>query len=142
MTRVSLDGTTLSAELHFFAGTIEVSEDFELTGEQAGATAAYFQHLLVWAAEIEKGVGDNAKPICFCMQGLIDFFRAAERAGRVTLNPEARHQLRSSAIALYHLAKEAEGLLPVEPRFIQWDVPMGRPANDAGQATAADGVAP
>jgi len=131
MSAISLDGTTLSAELLFFATTIEVNEPFALTGVQCAGVRGFFAHMMPWAESIEKTVGDKCKPIAFCMQGLIDFFQVAEEADGITLNYEARHKLRVTALSLYHLAKEAEGLAPFEVRFPDWRVPAESPANDA-----------
>jgi len=138
MTAITLDGTTLSSELLFFATTIEVDEPFELTGEQCAGVRGFFTHMMPWAESIQKTVGDRCKPIAFCMQGLIDFFQAAEEADGITLDYEGRYKLRISALSLYHLAKEAEGLAPFEVRFPDWRVPAESPANDAAPVPASN----
>ncbi|MBK8157957.1 MAG: hypothetical protein IPK59_03925 [Rhodospirillaceae bacterium] len=130
MTEISLKGTTLSAELLFLAASIEPNEAFELTGEQCEGTAGFLDHLIKWAETVEETVGDKCKPIAFCIQGLADFFHAAHEADGISLDADARHKLRTSAMATYHLAKEAEGLAPFEIRFPDWRMPAEAPAND------------
>jgi len=130
MTNITLNGTTLSSELLFLAASIEPNEPFELTGEQCAGVVGFLTHMIPWAETIEETIGSKAKPIAFCMQGLADFFHAAHEADGISLDAEARHKLRVTAMGAYHLAKEAEGLAPFEMRFPDWRVQAEGPAND------------
>lgn len=130
MTTVQLEGTTLSAELLFFVGSIGPAEPFHLTQEEGEAVVLFLDSLSRWAASIEATIGTSQYRLAECVSGMSEFFIGAARGNGISLDEVQRHHLFAAAMGAYHLAKEAESMAPFEPRFPDWKIKV-EAANDA-----------